>query len=154
MGSLFPCRPLSAVSGASLGSVGPTPRVNPYLQDMRPTTPLQSLGRGAEQNQSITAAVSGAFRAPSPLVLDPATGQVVVARRSRPASAGSDDTDFSQTSRGQHRKLMNPMAVRLTPLGAVLRSRHAPLPLSPARACPHGSVHERGLRVITIGASE
>jgi hypothetical protein len=105
-------RPLSGVSGASLGSARQTPRVNHYLQDIRPTTPLQSLvlARGGAR-QSTTAAVSRDFRAPSPLAHDPATGKIVVVPRySRPTSAASDVTNLSQ---------MNPMAVRLTPLGAV-----------------------------------
>ena len=45
-------------SPASLGSAGPTSRVNSYLQDMRSTTPLQSHGCGAAQHQSNTSAVS------------------------------------------------------------------------------------------------
>ena len=102
---------MSGASLGSLGSAGQTPRVNHYLLDMRPTTLLHSIVRGGGSRQSTTAAVSRDFRAPSPLAHDPATGKVVVVPRySRPTSAASDVTNLSQ---------MNPMAVRLTPLGAV-----------------------------------
>jgi hypothetical protein len=105
-------RPASAMS---LGSTGATPRVNPYLQDTRPTTPLL---RGSK---STTMALSKTFRAPSPLQLDPVTGIVKISKLpSRPQSATSDDTGFSQSALAQHRKeLMSTIAVRLTPLGAV-----------------------------------
>ena len=65
--------------GASLGSAGPTSRVNSYLQDMRPTIPLQSHGCGAAQHQSNTSAVSeeeeeeGLFKADAVNEEDPAT---------------------------------------------------------------------------------
>ena len=105
-------RPASAMS---LGSTGATPRVNPYLQDTRPTTPLL---RGSK---STTMALSKTFRAPSPLQLDPGTGIVKISKLpSRPQSATSDDTGFSHSALAQHRKeLMSTIAVRLTPLGAV-----------------------------------
>jgi hypothetical protein len=66
-------------------------------------------------------ALSKTFRAPSPLQLDPVTGTVKISKLpSRPQSATSDDTGFSQSALAQHRQeLMSTIAVRLTPLGAV-----------------------------------
>ena len=113
-------RPQSAMSGMSLGSTsGATPRVNPYLQGLRPTTPLQSAaGGGARATTSVALAM--AFRPPSPVLLDPHTGTVAITRFSRPQSAASDDTNWSQQPLAQARKeLMNPRAVKLTPIGPV-----------------------------------
>jgi hypothetical protein len=99
---------------------GETPRINPYFQDIAPTVPVQAMSGVGGSAGMVAAALSGTFRPPSPLQRDITTGQVRFTTFSRPLSAASDDTDFSTTTLAQHRKeLMNPMAVRLTPLGAV-----------------------------------
>jgi len=107
-------RPLS-----SLGEDA-TPRVNPYLQDVRPPTPQGADVNAADPKESISRAFVGSFRPPSPLRRDSATGNVLLKRYSRPQSAASDETDFSQSVLADVRQdIMNPMAVHLTPLGAV-----------------------------------
>lgn len=113
-------RPHSAISGMSLSiTSGATPRVNPYLQGLRPTTPLQSAAGGPRASTSVALAM--AFRPLSPMLLDPVTGTVVITRFSRPQSAASDDSGWSQQPLAKARKeLMNPMAVKLTPLGPVV----------------------------------
>lgn len=113
-----PSRPLSATSldGTSEG----TPRVNPYLQDMRPITPLQADATVVDTHDSISMSLLGRFRPPSPVQLDAATGKMQLKHYSRPPSAASDESDFSQSALANvRRELMNPMSVRLTPLGAV-----------------------------------
>ena len=111
-------RPLSTTSLD--GPPDDTPRVNPYLQEVRPTTPLGADASAVDMPDSISVSLLGRFRPPSPLHVDAATGKVQWKRHSRPASAASDETDFSQSALANvRREFMNPMSVHLTPLGAV-----------------------------------
>ena len=101
-----------------------TPRINPYLQDLEPTVPMQAAASmGAHAPLAVALALEDArrFRPPSAVEYDRKGNVVVASAPSRPMSAASSDSIFSQANPlALHRKeFMKPMAVRLTPIGAV-----------------------------------